>query len=221
MTNLSEIQSRVTTLLMDTAHLTWPEEILVESIRQALEEYNLAAPSTAESSFLLEKPEMEIDLSGLPGFREILALHYPWEPESEGVQPPNQIRGWHTWLCGGKPFAALRAAVRLEGGHYLKTAYLASHSLAGLDGAEATSFPIEHNGLIVRGACAFAALSRALDKVELRDYGSRRSEPELLSHWGLAQMTSFHDALSTLRQSLPPFPCPHWQMDRWDNTGER
>jgi hypothetical protein len=220
MTNLSEIQSRVSNLLMDNTHLIWPEETLDESIRQALEEYNLAAPYTTEGSFLLENAGQEIPLGSLPGFREVLSLYYPWAPGLEGDQPPNQVRGWQTWFAGGQPFAAIRSPSRLIPGSHLRVIYLASHTLAGLDGASATTIPAEHNGLIVRGAAAFAALSRGLDKIELRDYGSRRAEPELLSSWGAAQAASFRAALSSLRQSLPPFPSPHWQMDRWEGRIE-
>ncbi len=216
MTNLSDIISRVSSLLMDNSRLIWPEEVLTESIREALEEFNLAAPLTREGSFPLENIDQEISLDSLPGFCEIVHMQYPWTPETAGKDQPNQVRGWHNWFAGGKPFAAIRGPRRLETGAHLRVLYLAAHTLAGLDGAEFTTIPTEHNGLLVRGAAAFAALSRALDKIELRDYGSRRIEPELLSNWGAAQAASFRAGLSSLRQSLPPFPSPHWQMDRWD-----
>jgi hypothetical protein len=217
MTNLSDIIFRVSSLLMDNSRLIWPEEALTESIRQALEEYNLAAPLTREGSFPLENMDQEIPLDSLPGFCEIVHMQYPWTPEAAGKGRPNQVKGWHSWFAGGKPFATIRGPLRLEPGAHLRVLYLASHTLAGLDGAEHTTIPPEHYGLLVRGTAAFAALSRALDKIELRDYGSRRIEPELLSNWGAAQAASFRSGLSSLRQSLPPFPSPHWQMDRWES----
>jgi hypothetical protein len=216
MTNLSEIQSRVSTLLMDNSQIIWSGEILTEAIRAALEEYNLARPLTAEGSFLLEMPAQEISLDTLPGFREVLSLTYPWQAGSAAKQAPNQIRGWHSWFVGSRPFLSLRSSGTLKPGQTLRIIYLASHSLAGLDGAEVTTLPVEHNGLLVRGASGLAALSRGLDRIEQRSYGSRRAEPEQLSRWGAGQLASYRSALAALRQSLPPFPSPHWQMDRWE-----
>ncbi len=217
MTNLTEIQSRVSTLLMDSTRLIWSDDVLAESIRQALEEYNLVKPFTAEACFPLENPEQEIALSALSGFREIIGLRYPWVTEPDRQQPSNLVRGWHTWFAGGQPFAAIRSAGRLPAGKTLRVLYLASHTLAGLDGAAVTTVPAEHNGLLVRGAAGLAALSRGIDKIELRSYGSRRAEPELLSRWGASQMASFRSSLSLLRESLPPFATPRWQLDRWES----
>jgi hypothetical protein len=220
MTNLSEIITRVSSLLMDNSHQIWPEEALTESVRQALEEYNLAVPLTREESFPIENEDREILLDSLPGFREIVYIQYPWAPGEAGGGARNQVRGWHSWFAGGKPYVAVRGPRVLKPGSHLRVLYLASHTLAGLDGAENTTIPAEHNGVLVRGAASYAALSRALDKIELRDYGSRRIEPELLSNWGAAQAQSFRSALAALRQSLPPFPAPRWQLDRWESRRE-
>lgn len=219
MTTLPEILSRVSTLLMDSAHIIWPDGTLSESVRQALEEYNLALPFTVEKSILLEDSGPEVPLSSLTGFRELIALYYPWQPAlALDRQQPNQVRGWHAWFSAAAPIVTVRSSARLTSDHHLRVIYLSSHTIAELDGATVTTIPGEHIGLLVRGAAAFAALSRAIDKIEIRSYGSRRTEPEMLLRWGTAQAATFREDLASLRNSLPPFPAPRWQMDAWEGS---
>lgn len=219
MTTLPEILTRVSTLLMDSAHLIWPDATLSESVRQALEEYNLTAPLIVENSILLEDCGPEVSLASLPGLREILDLFYPWQPGlATDKQPPNQVKGWHTWFSSAEPIVTVRSSARLINGQYLRIIYLASHTIEGLDGASATTIPQETIGLLVRGAAGFAALSRAVDKIEIRSYGSRRTEPDMLARWGSAQAAEFRAGLAALRNSLPYFPAPRWQMDAWERN---
>jgi hypothetical protein len=219
MTTLPEILCRVSIYLWDSAHLIWPDATLTESVLQALEEYNLSVPLTVENSTLLEESGPEVSLASLPGFREILGLIYPWQPElASDRQQPNQVQGWHTWFSSSEPIVTVRSSARLISGQHLRVIYLSSHSIAGLDGASTTTIPAEYIGLLVRGAAGFAALSRAVDKIEIRSYGSRRTEPDMLARWGNAQVAEFRQGLSLLRNSLPPFPTPRWQMDAWERS---
>jgi hypothetical protein len=75
-----------------------------------------------------------------------------------------------------------------------------------------------HCSLLVHGSAGYAALFRALDKVENRSYGSRRTEPALLQSWANGVLERFQHELDKLRwQHSPAETQPVWRMDAWES----
>jgi hypothetical protein len=71
-------------------------------------------------------------------------------------------------------------------------------TLAGLDGAEQTTLPASHAGLVVLGAAGFAALARSADRSESYQLNSEAGD---LYRWGGDQLAQF---LAGLGQLYPP-----------------
>lgn len=116
MANLSELQTRVKTSLMDVGSQIWGVDNLTEALRLALGEVNLAS----------------------------------------------------------------KAAV----------------TMAGLDGALVTTLPGLQEGLVVWGAAGYAALARAVDRMERGTSGA--SDAGSLKSWGEARLREFRGMLGTM-----------------------
>jgi hypothetical protein len=217
---LTELHSRVSQMLMDISEDIWPAAVLDESIRQALAAYSLAFPSLAEATIPLPASG-DIDLSSLPGLADVIAVRWPFEDgKTEILQPINRVTGWRCWRDLDKPTLELRTVTGCSpaAGDVVRLRYTTGHAVNGLDGAETSTIPLAHCALLVCGAAGYAALFRAIDKVENRSYGSRRTEPSLLQNWGEALLDRFNRYLDALRkQRLPAGGRTRWRMDQWDS----
>jgi hypothetical protein len=208
--------TRVSQMLMDTGEEIWPQAILDEAIRQALTAYSLAAP--CEQSAVLTVPARgDLDLSSLPGLSGVTAVHWPYDTDMPAA---NRITGWRCWRDMDKNTLELRTlpGTNPAQGDSLLVRYITGHSVDGLDGAEVSSIPLIHISLLVHGSAGYAALFRALDKVENRSYGSRRTEPALLQSWANGVLERFQRELDRLRKQRSPAELqPAWRMDAWES----
>lgn len=216
---LTEIRSRVTHMLMDTGQEIWPVEVLDEAVRQALAVYSQVYPCLREA--IVPTPAAgDLELSSLPGLVDVIAVRWPYMADkAESLQPPNRVIGWRFWREPDRPILELRTLPGCNplAGDPLYMRYSCVHTVTGLDDAQTGSVPPEHTALLVRGSAGYAALFRAIDKVENRSYGSRRTEPSLLQNWGNAVLGRFHQELEALRRRpLPVHTRTQWRLDRWD-----
>jgi hypothetical protein len=213
---LTEMHTRVSQMLMDTGEEIWPQAILDEAIRQALTAYSLAAP--CEQSAVLTMPARgDLDLSSLPGLAGVTAVTWPYRDE---LPTANRVTGWRCWRDMDKNTLELRTlpGTNPAQGDSLLVRYVSGHSVDGLDGAEVSSIPLIHISLLVHGSAGYAALFRALDKVENRSYGSRRTEPALLQSWANGVLDRFQRELDRLRKQKSPAELqPAWRMDAWES----
>jgi hypothetical protein len=214
------MHTRVSQMLMDTGEEIWPVSILDEAIRQALTAYSLASP--CEQSAVLTMPARgDLDLSSLPGLAGVIAVRWPYAADKlEALQPANRVTGWRCWRDMDKTTLELRTlpGTNPVEGESLLVRYITGHSIGGLDGAETGTIPMIHCSLLVHGSAGYAALFRALDKVENRSYGSRRTEPALLQSWANGVLERFQHELDKLRwQHSPAETQPVWRMDAWES----
>lgn len=219
--NLTEMRTRVTRMLMDSGEEIWTAEVLDEAIRQALSAYSSAVPGTQEVTVSIPASG-DVDLSAINGLVDVVEVRWPYQAgKAEALQPINRITGWRCWRDLDRPTLELRTAAGTTpaAGDDLHLRYTIPHSLDGLDDAELTSIPLVHFSLLVRGAAGYAALFRAIDKVEKRSYGSRRAEPSLLQNWGNAILERFQQELDGLRRrQMPTRGAVRWRMDAWDSA---
>ncbi len=216
---LNDLQTRVSRMLMDTGEDIWPETILDEAIRQALSTYSQVFPCL-NSAEIATPSSGDIDLGNLPGLSAVVAVRWPYETgKTEALQPVNRVTGWRCWREMDQPILELRIAGGLcpASGEMVFVRYTTGHTVNGLDDEETTTVPAAHNALIVHGAAGYAALFRAVDKVENRSYGSRRTEPSLLQRWAETVLDHFNRDLDGLRRQRLPFTgTTRWRMDPWD-----
>lgn len=217
---LTEMHTRVSQMLMDTGEEIWPVSILDEAIRQALAAYSLVSPCEHEAVLTLPS-RGDLDLSSLPGLSGVTAVRWPYSPDlAESLQPANRVTGWRCWRDMDKPTLELRTlpGTNPAEGESLLMRYTTGHCIGGLDGAETGTIPLTHCSLLVHGSAGYAALFRALDKVENRSYGSRRTEPSLLQNWANGVLDRFQRDLDRIRRQAPAAAGqPAWRMDAWES----
>jgi len=192
--NLEQLRSRTSSFLADSAGLIWPDGLLDEAVRQALDDYSLVQPQlcSTEVNALPGNPAI-FDLSGLAGFIGLLGLRWGSQP---AIQP-------YAWLLQCND--ASRSVKVVDGfcpppGEPVWAVYFARHTIEGLDEAQSTTVDQLHDGLLVRGAAAYAAQIRCVDRAEgfLPEAGAQR-----LADWAKEQMETFQSGLRDLRWSDP------------------
>lgn len=87
--------------------------------------------------------------------------------------------------------AALEEALRLALGEY-QLAGGAAVTLAGLDGAAATTLPALHESMVVAGAAGYAGVMRSVDRVDAFDPDD---ESRALVAWAQALLLTFRQML--------------------------
>lgn len=185
--NLESVRERAALFLMDANRLVWPDTVLDEAVRHALEDYSRACPQV-RSCETAAGADGTLGLSGLAGFSGLLALRYPLEGE-------NSLRGWALRQMDGIISAVLLNSPFPQPGAMVGVIYTAAHTLAGLDGAAVTSAASLHAGLLARGAAAYAAQMRCIDRAEgfLPVDGAQH-----LAQWAEGQMNAYKTALREL-----------------------
>jgi hypothetical protein len=104
-----------------------------------------------------------------------------------------------------------------QSGDVVRVWYSARHSINGLDSATSTTLPLEHESLIVLGAAGHAAMSRAVDLIEIS--GTDLYQVGLLGTWGQRKIREFTDKLKQLQQAMArsgPSWGAGWALDKWD-----
>jgi len=218
MTALAGIRDRVEQLLLDTANAIFTTGVIDEGIRQALDEYNFVNPLKLETSITLAAAGREISLSTLTNLLRVEEVWWPWVSTVE-TWPPNRVRGFRVYWDDGVPylFLDIEEGDQPQSGEKVRVWYTARHSIQDLDSAAATTLPLEHESRIVIGAAGHAAMSRALDLVEIA--GTDLYQVGLLGSWGVRKLKEYTNWLKDLQRSQArsgPAWGKGWALDKWD-----
>lgn len=202
---LATLRDRVEEALVDSTNLIWATATLDEAVRQALHEYSAARPYVAmvdqALTGLLSTNGREINVSGVTGLITVVEV---WAPYAAADDRPN-VRKFNYWLDTGK--LQLLDGAALAAANTARIFYTKLHTLNGLDAANATTFRIGDDSLIVLGAVGYAALSRAVDLVE--QVRVDLNAVEQLRSLGQTALENFRARLSPL-----PGPPPKGEGER-------
>ncbi len=210
-TTLTTLVDRVSVLLFDVVRARYDEEVLEEAIRQALDAYSERMPARQIITIDVTAPGREIDISSAP---EGTIERVWWTYDAGDADSPPSWRNFEVWP--GDLLHLLADEVAAPG-DVVRIWAAAPHTLTGLDGAAATTFPDAHASLIAQGAAAFAVLARRVLIDEA--VNDNAWAPRNLERWAEARLKTFYRRLDELaRQAaarasgLAPGPA----LDRWD-----
>jgi hypothetical protein len=209
---LATLRARVEQALQDTGNTRWTADDVDEAIRQALQRYSQLIPAEAIAAIALAAAGREIDISSLTGYIKVLRVW--WDYDATDPDYPPHWRDFELWP-GDLLF--VKSASEPSAGDTVRVWYTKPQTLSGLDGAAATTFQARDESLLVIGAAAFAAYSRAVGRAEsvnVDGYTSRK-----LRDWSELRMAEFEAGLHQLSRlaaadaaGIAPGP----PLDRWD-----
>lgn len=218
MSALAAIRDRVEQMLLDVSNAIFSTGVIDEGIRQALDQYNFVAPLMMEASITLSAAGREISLASLSNLLWVVDVWWPYDSTAE-TWPPNRVRGWRVYWDDAIPklFLDIREGGQPQSGDKVRVWYSARHTINGLDSATATTIPLEHESLIVLGAAGHAAMSRAVDLIEIA--GTDLYQVGLLGTWGQRKLREFTDKLKQIQRMTArsgPAWGMGWALDKWD-----
>jgi hypothetical protein len=219
-----EFRTRIAQALMDTGGAIYDSDLVLEALRQALNEYSGVLPQELETTITLVADGREISLAALSGLVNVLQVWWPYDSAAPGW-PPNQVKGFRVWWDNGNPVLFLHelAGAEPRQDDELRLWYSANQTIEGLDSATVTTVRPDHESLLVVGAAAYAAMARAEDLIETS--GTDLYQVGLLGSWAVKQRGIFQAGLAALRGAEArqgPSWGAGWSVDKWDSrdTGE-
>jgi hypothetical protein len=192
MTDHTDLRDRIEDMLKDTSNADWTTGEIDNALRIALHELSLALPSRAVTTLDAVDTTHEYDLSSVSGLLQVVEVWYPYLATDVTYTLPHPVP-WRMlddstlFLdCDGDPDAA----------YDLRVFYDRLQTLAGLDGAAATTLNAMEQSALVFGAAGYCAVALAVDKVDKVTIGKGASE--LLRKWGWARVMQFRQRLADL-----------------------
>ena len=220
MTALVGIRDRVEEMLQDTGNAIWPEDAIDESIRQALDQYDLVKPLHMETLITLPGDGREIALSGVSGLLSVLDVWWPYDSEAAvETWPPNRVRGWRVWWDDNQAvlFLGIADGAQPKTDEELRLWYVKRQTIQDLDSADSTTLRGDHESIIVLGAAGHAAMTRTVDLIEVP--GTDLYQVGVLGTWGQRKLREFQAELRRLQKSEArrgPSWGAGWDLDKWD-----
>lgn len=185
---LAAIRDRVELALQDSGNAIWASGDIDEALTHALEQYSRYRPQHLIGTVTLSADGREIDISSLTGAIRIERVW--WDYDSSDPSYPPTWRRFKTW-----PGSILYISDTDEpkNGDKVRVWYTKAHTLNGLAGASATTFPIDDQSFVINGAASFAARFRA---VGLAEQATVDGQVQLrLMEWARTAMSEFTEGL--------------------------
>ena len=220
MTALAGFRDRVEVMLQDTGNAIWDTDVIDEAIQQALDQYNDVNPLHMETVITLPGDGREIALSGITGFLNVLDVWWPYDSDAAAeTWPPNRVRGWRLWWDDAQPviFLEIRDSSQPQTDEEVRIWYAKRQTIQDLDSADSTTIRGDHESLIVLGAAGHAAMSRAIDLVEV--VGTDLYQVGIMGTWGQRKLREFQAAVRELERQYArrgPSWGAGWSLDKWD-----
>ncbi len=212
MIDLESFKTRLLTALGDPGGARYSAAQMEEAVRQALEEYSRAAPQILETTLTVASAGCNQPVGDAQRMQCVLEVVYPYD---ENAADPAPYDPWYVYIKNGARWLLLGGGAAPQAGERILLRYAAAHTLAGLDGAQATSLPEVDEGLLALGAAGQAAVIRAASMVQA--YGKRNPQDESLQ-LGKLRLEAFRKQLEARQPGdMPARPWSvRWALDGWD-----
>ena len=212
MANLEDVKTRVRQILDDAAGTRFTDTLLENAARQALTRLDEALPLMRSLDVTRTDSGRDQALTGLTGpLFLVKVIKIPDLPESRETE----IRyGFTCSLAGDSAALHFSGPVIPRAGESLRVSYASRNTLAGLDGAEATTVPETALTALHYAYASAACLLRAASVSEA--YGARPGESARLVEQSKVWMeTAERDLQNMKNQQEFAYPAG-FALDRWD-----
>jgi len=207
------LRGRIRRGLADTGADIWATDDVDEAIRQAIDEYSRTRPLHSITTLTVSAGTRELDVSAISNLLGVDRVWYPYTAVSPEHPPP--WRNSEYWRDAGLLYFPDEG--ELSAGDVVRIFYSTLQTLSGLDGATATTIPVEDELLLIKGAAGFAATGRSVDLMEQVTHD--RLMPQQVRAWGLSKLQEFRAGLNTLARRLALEGSAFVELpglDKWD-----
>ncbi len=205
---LSTLLASARLTLQDPSGTRFDDTALTEAVRLTLAEYNRANPQVRRQVITLSSSGRTVSLAGIDGLVSVVRVMYPYGQAA--IRQPYQIQ---TTLTSA--VIVFTGELAPAPGEMLCVEYTTCYTLAGLDGAETTTFPAAHLDLLAQGVVGIALILHAQSLVEA--YGGRPADIEKLTDLSTAFLEAFRKSLPHLQATQQAEFPPGFPLDSFDN----
>lgn len=158
---LTTLRDRVETTLQDSGNAIWASGDVDEALEQVLERYNRVNPDRAIGTIALAASGREVSLATLTGLIRVEKVWCPYVSASPDY-PPNWV-DFRVWPGG---ILYVDSPDEPQNTEVVRVWYTKAHTINGLDGASATTIPVDDITFLISGAAALCALYRSIEQAE-------------------------------------------------------
>jgi len=192
MTDHTELRDRIEDMLKDASNADWSTGEIDNALRIALHELSLALPSRAVTTLDAVDGQREYDVSSVSGLLQVVEVWYPYLSTDASYKLPHPV----PWRMLDDSTLFLDVDADPDAAYDLRVFYDRLQTLAGLDGAAATTLNAMEQSALVFGAAGYCAVALAVDKVDKVTIGKGASEQ--LRRWGWSRVMEFRQRLADL-----------------------
>lgn len=192
MATLTSLLSRVENILADQSNDTLKDDEVIEGIRQALDVYSKARPYSKITTLVPAATGREIDISSITDLLNIERVWIPYTASSPEYPP--RWRSFEHWQDvkilyinddDGTPTTTQTARIF----------YTAKQTLQDLDDAASTTFSLDDESMICKGAAGYAILSRAREATEEVTIDTNTEVSDQIIKWATLCIDEFKEIL--------------------------
>ena len=183
------------------------------AIRQALKDFNAAAPVRAAETQAVVSGQYEYELTDINTLQVLDVLLEGTDTAGEDHQP----------LPFSPFFEDARAWIRLQtslGSGNLIIRYLIPHTVSGLDSATESTLPAMFDAVLLDGSCYYCCVIRAASRIEQVNLNANVPDPwqSIADHYQAAFKYGLQLAQQQPAVRVPDHPCaPRAWNDDWHN----
>lgn len=206
MSDWDTLKIRVLKLLGDSTGQRYTDAMLEQTALQAMRLYSSTLPQLCFLEIEVTEPVDEVTLEDAAGLSAVMSAC--WYTAAENVRLVSAAFTW-SW-SSGTPYLRFTQA---QSGR-LRIVYSASHTLAGLLDAAATTVPPVHFDLLAWTAAGYAMQLRA--DIVREAYGAKSSEAMNIAAAAEKMILHSKQQLDSLRYNQvlsPEWSAPGWQLE--------
>jgi hypothetical protein len=190
---LATYRAKILIELQDTGSTIWANDDIDQALRNAIDEYQAAAPHELITTLTFAAASREISVASIAP----LSIRRVWLPytAADPEDPPEWRTGFELWPGnilrindGDEPAAADVARVW----------YTKPHTINGLDSATTTTIPDDDASLTCMGAAAYAAAQRARELISTQN---AEEDGRRMNAWSITRMNDFRARLNRIRKA--------------------
>lgn len=172
MADLLFFKSQVLSYFNDPTQMIYSDESIALALRFTLQEYSASLPYLEEFVCELVNSGNEVEIPQSTAAEGVRKVYYPWDDtKSYAEQAPNQIVRWNIEILAESLvlFLQTNTGTPLQAGRQLRLLLEKQHTIAGLDGAAATTVPQAHLHLLLQGTLGNLLLHTASNRGDILD----------------------------------------------------